>query len=284
MPSLNAIPPDAIRVVPDDLRTLTSDILCRPDLLHADARRIADCLVAVDLRGVVSHGTCQLRRYVKKIQARQINPGPQTHLIQETPVNAVFDGDGGAGYWSPHKPPKRSSRKPALKVLQWPLLTTMVMWVVAASMPGWPSNTTWSPGQSPPMCFAVPAAQGPPLVLDMNTTMFKGRDEVQNAMQTFPDSVFKSLGLPLHFHHPGRCYGRPVALRSSGPPISRRFSGLLHRCRSPRPYRRPGDLHLGSQPDHIREPEIKSPVWPGPKKASPSTGTTKTSWPPSPGR
>jgi len=81
MPSLNAIPPDAIRVVPDDLRTLTSDILCRPDLLHADARRIADCLVAVDLRGVVSHGTCQLRRYVKKIQARQINPCPQTHLI-----------------------------------------------------------------------------------------------------------------------------------------------------------------------------------------------------------
>ena len=66
MPSLNAIPPDAIRVVPDDLRTLASDILCRPDLLHADARRISDCLVAVDLRGVVSHGTCQFRRYVKK--------------------------------------------------------------------------------------------------------------------------------------------------------------------------------------------------------------------------
>jgi len=77
MPSLNAIPPDAIRVVPDDLRTLTSDILCRPDLLHADARRIADCLVAVDLRGVVSHGTCQLRRYVKKSKPGRSIPAPR---------------------------------------------------------------------------------------------------------------------------------------------------------------------------------------------------------------
>jgi len=71
MPSLNAIPPDAIRVVPDDLRTLTSDILCRPDLLHAD------CLVAVDLRGVVSHGTCQLRRYVKKSKPGRSIPAPR---------------------------------------------------------------------------------------------------------------------------------------------------------------------------------------------------------------
>ena len=47
MPSLHTISPDAIRVFPDDLRTLTSDILCRLDLPHADARRIADCLVAV---------------------------------------------------------------------------------------------------------------------------------------------------------------------------------------------------------------------------------------------
>ena len=98
MPSLNTIPPDAIRVFPDDLCTLTSDILCRLDLPGADAKHIADCLVAVDLRGVVSHGTRQLRRYVKEFQTRQINPCPQIRLVQETPVNAVFDGDGGAGY------------------------------------------------------------------------------------------------------------------------------------------------------------------------------------------
>ena len=94
---MNTIPPDVIRVFPDDLRTLTSDILCRLDLPHADARRIADCLVAVDLRGVVSHGTRQLRRYVQEFQTRQINSCPQIRLVQETPVNAVFDGDGGAG-------------------------------------------------------------------------------------------------------------------------------------------------------------------------------------------
>ena len=217
MPCLNTIPPDAFRVFPDDLCTLTSDILCRLDLPSADAKHIADCLVAVDLRGVVSHGTRQLRRYVKEFQTRQINPCPQIRLVQETPVNTVFDGDGGAGYLVATQATeaviqKARSQGVAMAATrnhghvgscgiyaQMALKHNLVTWTVAGGRdwtpPTRPDATVWEAMKSPPMCFAIPAAQGPPLVLDMNTTMFKGRDEVQNAMQTFPDPVFKSLGI-----------------------------------------------------------------------------------------
>ena len=45
------------------------------------------------------------------------------------------------------------------------------------------------------MCFGIPSEDGPPIVLDMNVSMFKGRSRVEEAMRNFSDPVFKSLGL-----------------------------------------------------------------------------------------
>ena len=45
------------------------------------------------------------------------------------------------------------------------------------------------------MCFGVPTAEGPPFVLDMNANMLKDRSKLAEALQTFPDFVFKSLGM-----------------------------------------------------------------------------------------
>ena len=45
------------------------------------------------------------------------------------------------------------------------------------------------------MCFGVPTAEGPPFVLDMNANMLKDRSKLAEALETFPDFVFKSLGM-----------------------------------------------------------------------------------------
>ena len=217
MPSLESIPPDAVRIMPDDLRTLSTEILCQFDLPKADASRIADCLVQVDLRGVVSHGTRQLQRYVKEFKAGQINPQPKIRLVQETPVSAVFDGDGGAGYLVATRATEAAVQKASTQGIamagsrahghvgscgiyaRMALQHNLVTWSVAGGRdwtpPTHPDATVWEAMRSPPMCFAIPSSEDPPLVLDMNATMFKGMDQVEKAMQTFPDPVFKSLGI-----------------------------------------------------------------------------------------
>ena len=92
------VPEDARRIMPDMLRDFTTDVLRKVDLPADDATLIARYLVDVDLRGVVSHGTRQLRRYVAEFREGRINPRPEIAQVMDAPSMAIFDGDGGAGY------------------------------------------------------------------------------------------------------------------------------------------------------------------------------------------
>ena len=63
----------------------------------ADADFVAGTLVDADLRGIHSHGSLRLGRYVKELRSRITNPRPQIRTIAEGPGFARVDGDGGLG-------------------------------------------------------------------------------------------------------------------------------------------------------------------------------------------
>ena len=93
-----SVPKDARRIMPDLLRDFTTEVLRKVHLPADDAALVARYLVDVDLRGVVSHGTRQLRRYVAEFREGRVNPRPEIAQIMDAPSMAIFDGDGGAGY------------------------------------------------------------------------------------------------------------------------------------------------------------------------------------------
>jgi len=63
------------------------------------ATLLADLLVTNDLRGVFSHGSQQIARYVREIGSGQLNPTPRIAVVRETPTSLLVDGDGGLGYF-----------------------------------------------------------------------------------------------------------------------------------------------------------------------------------------
>ena len=85
-------------VTPNQLRDFATEVLRRVQVPEADAALIARYLVEVDLRGVMTHGTRQLRRYVVEFRGGRINPQAEIAQVMDAPAIAVFDGDGGAGY------------------------------------------------------------------------------------------------------------------------------------------------------------------------------------------
>jgi LDH2 family malate/lactate/ureidoglycolate dehydrogenase len=211
------IPQDAKRIMPDLLRDFTTEVLRKVHLPAGDAALIARYLVDVDLRGVVSHGTRQLQRYVAEFREGRINPHPEIAQIMDAPSMAIFDGDGGAGYLVATRATEAVIEKAkangiavactrnhghvgsvgiyARLALASDLATFSIAGGTAWEKPTRPDATVWDAMFAPPMCFGIPTAEGPPFVLDMNANMLKDRSKLAEALQTFPDFIFKSLGM-----------------------------------------------------------------------------------------
>ncbi len=211
------IPKDAKRIMPDLLRDFTTEVLRKVRLPDGDAALIARYLVDVDLRGVVSHGTRQLQRYVAEFREGRINSHPEIAQVMDAPSMAIFDGDGGTGYLVATHATEAVIEKAkangvavvctrnhghvgsvgiyARLALARDLATFAVAGGIAWEKPTHPDATVWDAMHAPPMCFGIPTAAGPPFVLDMNANMLKDRSRLAEALQTFPDFVFKSLGM-----------------------------------------------------------------------------------------
>ena len=84
------VPEDARRIMPDLLRDFTTEVLRKVDLPADDAALVARYLVDVDLRGVVSHGTRQLQRYVAEFCEGRINPRSRNCPNHGCPFNGGF--------------------------------------------------------------------------------------------------------------------------------------------------------------------------------------------------
>ena len=214
---IKSIPNDAIRVMPDSLRKMTTEIFRRVGLPDKDAQLIAGCLVQVDLRGVFSHGTRQVPGYVSKYRQGMLNPRPTISVVRDTPTTAILDGDGGIGYLAANQATELVIGKAAAHGIaavtthyhghtgsagiyaRMAIRQSLVSFSVAGGRQWQPPErseaTVWDAMQSPPMCFGIPSASGPPLILDMSANMFRNRSLLEEAMQRFPEAIFKSLGL-----------------------------------------------------------------------------------------
>ena len=214
---LRQIPSDAVRVMPDPLREMAAEIFRRLELSDSDAEFIAGRLVQVDLRGVFSHGTRQLRHYARLYRTGDLNPRPNIRVLRETPVSAYLDGDGGLGYFVATRATEMAIEKAgasgiaiagtrnnghagsmgiyARMALQHDLVTLCVAGGSGWQPPVEPDATVWDAVKAPPMCFGIPSADGPPLVFDVSTNVLRGKNRLQEAMDFLPEAVVRSFGL-----------------------------------------------------------------------------------------
>lgn len=81
----------------DQENQLIIDILSKVGVNKHDAEKVADVLVAADLRGIKSHGIARLPIYVKRLHEGLINIHPDIKPIKENKGVAVIDGDNGLG-------------------------------------------------------------------------------------------------------------------------------------------------------------------------------------------
>jgi len=86
-----------IRINADELRDFIATLFQRLQVPEVDAQSAAHVLVRADLRGVESHGINNIYHYVYPLRDGGLNPTPDITLLNDTPVSAVVDGDGGMG-------------------------------------------------------------------------------------------------------------------------------------------------------------------------------------------
>jgi ureidoglycolate dehydrogenase (NAD+) len=79
------------------LTEFTSACLERLGLAPADARFVADTLVAANLRGVDSHGVVRLPHYATRLRNGSVKARPDITVKRTAPSAATVEGDAGMG-------------------------------------------------------------------------------------------------------------------------------------------------------------------------------------------
>lgn len=95
------VPHDAAQevLVPvEPLKKLIVSLLIRKGMFEVEATMTADRLIESDLRGIHSHGSRCLKKYLEAIDAGDIDPRAMMMTAVETPAIAVIEGSGGMGH------------------------------------------------------------------------------------------------------------------------------------------------------------------------------------------
>jgi ureidoglycolate dehydrogenase (NAD+) len=79
------------------LTEFASACLARLGLAPADARLVAETLVAANLRGVDSHGVVRLPHYATRLRNGSVKARPRIRTRRTGPSTAVVEGDAGMG-------------------------------------------------------------------------------------------------------------------------------------------------------------------------------------------
>jgi len=86
------------KLVPHDkLASFTAACLKKLGLSGADARLVAETLVAANLRGVDSHGVVRLPHYATRLRNGTVKPRPNIAVRRTGPSAAIVEGDAGMG-------------------------------------------------------------------------------------------------------------------------------------------------------------------------------------------
>jgi LDH2 family malate/lactate/ureidoglycolate dehydrogenase len=171
------------------LRWLATTLLERVGVPGEDARFAAETLVEADLRGVTSHGTRALPRYLGSLKAGGTKPRPDVRVVRQGPAFAVMDGDSGLGQVVAGRAMRlaieiaRRSGLAAVSVSNsnhygaaafYPMMAAAEGMIGLTTTNGGGKNMAAFGGAEPvvgnsPIAFAAPAGAEPPIVLDMAT-------------------------------------------------------------------------------------------------------------------
>lgn len=174
-------------VAPDKLRRFVSDVYQKVGVSKDDADVIANLQVETDLRGVYSHGTRALRRYVNGMKSGFINVRPNMKITKEGLAFALIDGDMGSGYLAGVKGMNLAIAKAKTSGVamvgvfnseHYGSASCYSTMALGYGMIGFSTTNTGkasitAPGgiepviANNPISYAIPAKEEPPIVLDM---------------------------------------------------------------------------------------------------------------------
>ena len=211
------------------LRTFTENIFLAMGCSPEDANLAANVLIKADLRGIDSHGVARLIGYVRLWEKKRINPKPQIKVVHETATTATVDGDGGLGLIVAPFAMKVAIEKAEKYGSGWVSVRNSnhfgiagyhALMAVEKDMIGF-AMTNASPLVSPtysserllgtnPMCYAFPAGNYPPVIVDMATSAAaNGKLEIaQRAGKQVPEGWIQDKE--------GKPVTDPHALKSGG--------------------------------------------------------------------
>ena len=153
------------------------------------AELAADVLLLSDLRGIDSHGVARLTGYVRLWEKQRINATPNITIVHETATTATVDGDAGLGLVVAPFAMKLALEKAEQYGSGWVSVRNSnhfgiagyhALMAVERDMIGF-AMTNASPLVAPtfsnermlgtnPMCYAFPAGEHPPVIVDMATS------------------------------------------------------------------------------------------------------------------
>ena len=190
-----------IHIVPYvDLAHLVANIFISYGLPEPDARRVAECLLEADLRGVASHGVNRVPIYTRRLREKLVNPMPALIVQEATAIAARVDGDNGMGFVVGTKAMREAIARADIYGVGLVLaahsnhfgmaanyllqavesgLAAVVLTNASPAMPVWGGRTAFL-GTSP-FALAVPGGRVP-LLLDMATSVV-ARGKIRRAAQ-----------------------------------------------------------------------------------------------------
>jgi len=160
-------------------------------LPEQDAEIVAGLMVEADLRGSDTHGVIRLPLYVRRIRSGGVNPKPDIRAVSDRPSAALIDGDNAMGHLVMRRAAHLAIAKakatgigwvgtrmsnhagPASLYVTMPLTHDMIGLYFAVGsnnhLPPWGGSEALL--GTNPLAVAVPAAEEPPIVLDMAPTV-----------------------------------------------------------------------------------------------------------------
>ena len=213
---MNRPPKDFIRVGHEDLARFVSTAAQASGLPEERADHLGHLLATNDLRGIVSHGTQQIATYARLMRDGVLNNKPDVHLVKETPVSVLMDGDGGLGYFPAYEGTTRVVEKAKTSGIAVMVSRNhghfgaagiysrlgighdLLMFVTSGHQMGMkPGDSIYSAGGGSPMSFLTPTDTEDPLLLDFGAMhdLYGSSEHREQIAEMAPAVVFRSIGL-----------------------------------------------------------------------------------------
>jgi LDH2 family malate/lactate/ureidoglycolate dehydrogenase len=213
---LNTPPTDFIRVDHEDLARFVSTAALTVGLPEERADHLGRLLATNDLRGIVSHGTQQIATYARLMRDGVLNNKPDVHLVRETPVSVLMDGDGGLGYFPAYEGTIQVVEKAKTSGIAVMVSRNhghfgaagiysrlgighdLLMFVTSGhQMRMKAGGPIYNAGGGSPMSFLTPTDTEDPMILDFGVMhdLYGSSQHRDQIAQIAPAVVFRSIGL-----------------------------------------------------------------------------------------